>query len=269
MSLSPTLSMLVILVAGLVAAAVSLVIRQRASRLQSVETGPWSSTLSYVATAYGVVVGFSILFLFGTFTDARQAVGEEATSIGTAFTEMQVFGDEGVPVQQALICYAQAVVDYDWPAMREGTSAPEVDGAYNDIVVALGAVDEPLSGTLQPAIATNVVVQVGNISTARESRLVTAATQLPVVLWTLLLGGGLLVTLLIFVLTLPSSPPAQALLVGLATTFTTVLVLMVFALNNPFAPGPGRVSPALIEQTIQSMTTTLPQSETQPSPCVD
>jgi hypothetical protein len=99
--------------------------------------------------------------------------------------------------------------------------------------------------------------------------LVTAATQLPVVLWTLLLGGGLLVTLLIFVLTLPSSPPAQALLVGLATTFTTVLVLMVFALNNPFAPGPGRVSPALIEQTIQSMTTTLPQSETQPPPCVD
>lgn len=264
MALTPTLSILVMLAVGVAAGALTLLIRHRAPRLSSAQTDPWSSTLSYVATAYGVVVGFSILFLFGTFADARQAVGDEATSIGTAFTEMQVFGDGGVPVQQALICYAQAVVDYDWPAMREGTSASEVDRAYSDIVVALGAVDEPLAGTLQPAIATNVVVQVGNVSTARESRLVTAATQLPVVLWILLLGGGLLVTLLIFVLTLPASPAAQALLVGLATTFTTVLVLLVFALNNPFAPGPGRVSPALIEQTSQWMTTALPEAATEP-----
>ncbi|MGB9372753.1 MAG: hypothetical protein WCA82_01190 [Jiangellales bacterium] len=264
MSLTPTLSILAMLVVGVVSGSLALVIRRRASRLADVQTGPWSSTLSYVATAYGVVVGFSILFLFGTFADARQAVGEEATSVGTAFTEMQVFGEEAVPVQQALICYAQAVVDYDWPAMREGTSAPEVDRAYTDIVVALGAVDEPLSGTLQPAIATNVVLQVGNVSTARESRLVTAATQLPVVLWILLLGGGVLVSVMIFVVTLPASPPAQAVLVGLATTFTTVLVLLVLALNNPFAPGPGRVSPALIAQTADSMTAALPQVAAEP-----
>ncbi|MGB7880878.1 MAG: hypothetical protein WBL31_19085, partial [Ilumatobacteraceae bacterium] len=132
MSLTPTLSILAMLVVGVVSGSLALVIRRRAARLAEVQTGPWSSTLSYVATAYGVVVGFSILFLFGTFADARQAVGEEATSVGTAFTEMQVFGEEAAPVQQALICYAQAVVDYDWPAMREGTSAPEVDRAYTD-----------------------------------------------------------------------------------------------------------------------------------------
>jgi hypothetical protein len=264
MSLTPMMSVLVMAVAGITAAVLAFVVRRRVSRLAHMDTGPASSTLSYVATAYGVVIGFSILFLFGTFADARQAVGDEATSTGTAFAEMQVFGDDAVPVQQALICYAQAVVDYDWPAMREGTSAQQVDRAYTDIVLALGTVDAPLTGTLQPAIATNVVAQVGNISTARESRLVTAATQLPTLLWMLLLGGGLLVTTLIFVVTLPASPPAQALFVGLATTFTAVLVLLVFALNNPFAPGPGRVSPALIEQTAQSMAAELGEAAQEP-----
>lgn len=259
MSLNPAASALLLVVAGVVAAGVGLAVR-RGRRLSQLDTGPWSSTLSYIATAYGVVIGFSILFLFGGFADARHAVGDEATSVGTAFEEMRVFGAEAVPVQGALICYAEAVVTYDWPAMRDGTSAPEVDRAYSDIVVALGAVDEPLSGTLQPAIATNVVAQVGNISTARESRLVAAATELPTLLWILLLGGGLLVIVLIYVVTLPASPPAQAVLVGRAAAFTMILVLLVFALNNPFAPGPGRVSPALIEQTAQTMAAEAPQA---------
>lgn len=262
-SLSAGHSVLVLVVVGLVGAGLSLLAR-RTLPLDDVRIGPWSSTLSYVATAYGIVVGFSILYLFGAYAEARQAVGNEATSIGTAFEEARLFGDDASNIQRSLICYGQGASQYDWPAMREGTSAPEVDSAYTDIILALGEADEPLDGTFQPATATNLLAQVGSISTARESRLVAAQTSLPVLMWGLLLGGGSLVLIMIFAVTLPAAPVTQAVLVGLASAFTAVMVLLVVALNNPFAPGPGRVSPSLIDDTVASMTQEAPAAAATP-----
>jgi hypothetical protein len=264
MSLSPAISLTLVVVAGLAAAGLTLLLRRTVPSLSRIDPGPWSSTLQYVATAFGVVIGFSILYLFGAFADARSAVGDEATSIGTAFDEVSLFDQAAPDVQQALVCYARAASTYDWPAMREGTSAPEVDLAYSNLVDSLGQGDEPLAGTFDGAVATNVVVQVGAISTARETRLVAAATSLPHLMWGLVIGGGLLVVVLLFVVTMPASPGTQALLLGLATAFTAVLVLLVVALNNPFAAGPGRVSPALIDDTTTSMEQSAPGLADQP-----
>jgi hypothetical protein len=266
MALTPITSAGLILLLGLVAALITLLVRRLAPGLDQVDPAPWSATLGYVATAFGVVVGFSILFLFGTFADARTAVGDEATSVGTAFAEAAQFDEAGPEVQQALICYSRAVSTYDWPAMREGGSAPEVDVAYTDLVDALGEGDQSLEGTFDGALATNTLVQVGSISTARETRLVAAATRLPVLLWALVIGGGLLVTVLLFMVTLPAGRRTQALLVGLATTFTAVLVLLVLALNNPFAAGSGRVSPTLIDETTASMEDAAPDLAARPCP---
>ncbi len=266
MSWNPVTSAGIVVAVGLVAAGITLLLRRTRPQLASVDPAPWSATLSYVATAYGVVIGFSILYLFGAFADARSAVGDEATSIGTAFEEVRLFDDAAPDVQHALLCYATAASAYDWPAMREGTSAPEVDGAYTDLVESLGQAGPPPQGTFEPAVATNILVQVGSISTARETRLVAAATGLPVLMWGLVLGGGLLVLVLIFAVTLPATPRAQAVLVGLAGTFTAVLVLLVLALNSPFAVGPGRVSPELIDQTAASMAQEAPDAAARPCP---
>lgn len=268
MSLGTTGNALALLALGALAAGITLLLRRAAPRLDSVDAQPWSSTLQYVATAYGVVIGFSLLYLFGAYAEARQAVGDEATSIGTAFDEVMLFEDAAPAVQQALICYGRAVSTYDWPAMRDAGSAPEADSAYTDLVLALGEAEDPVDGTFDAATATNILVQTGAISTAREERLVAAETSLPPLMWALLFGGGLLVLVLLFVVTLPAAPAVQALLMGLATAFTAVMVLLVVALNSPFAPGAGRVSPELIDETVASMETAVPELAEQPCPSV-
>lgn len=266
MSWSPGVTAVIVAAVGLGAAVITILLRRSVPRLGTVDPAPWSATLSYVATAYGIVIGFSILYLFGTFADARSAVGDEATSIGTAFEEVALFGDAGEDVQHALICYAEATSADDWPAMREGASAPEADAAYADLVASLDQEGPSPEGVFQPAVATNTVVQIGSISTAREIRLVAAATSLPVLLWGLVVGGGLLVIVLLFAVTLPTAPRTQAVLVGLSTTFTAVLVLLVMALNNPFAAGAGRVSPTLIDETVVSMKQSAPDLADLPCP---
>lgn len=227
--------------------------------------GSWAATLGYVTTAYGVIVGFSILFLFGQYANAKAAVGDEATSIGTAFDQATLFPESQSEIQRALVCYARAVSTEDWPAMakHEGGS-PKVDAAYFDLVVSVGVGDEPAAGALHAATATNLVAQIGSISTSREARLVTAETRMPPMLWILLLGGGALVVVLLFVVTLPARKATQATLVSLSAVFTMVMLLVVFALNGPFAPGNGRVSPRLIDETTVSMTNNAPAELTAP-----
>jgi hypothetical protein len=217
-----------------------------------------------VATAYGVVIGFSILLFFGTFADARHAIGDEATSVGTAFEEARLFPDDAPEIQHALICYSRAVSEFDFPALRHGESAPEADIAYRNIILALGEAEGSTDGTFQPAAATNIFVQVGNISTARETRLVAAENQMPSTMWILLFGGGLLVLSLIFVVTVPLRPATQAVLVGLVALFTSVMIVIVVVLAFPFAEGSGRVTPELIDQTTAYMESAAPDAAALP-----
>jgi hypothetical protein len=264
MNPTPLISTLILLSAGVLAFIVCLSVRRILPGLESVETDPSSSTLTYVATTYGVVVGFSIIFLFGEFSDARKAVGDEATSIGTAFQEARLFPDDSAEIQHALLCYARAVPELEWPALREREPASEVDEAFRDIVVALAEAEQPAESTFQDAAAINIFIQVGNISTARETRLVSAETRMPGLMWALLWCGGLFVLGLIFVVTLRERPWVQAALIGLSTMFTLMMILIVIALTTPFASGSGRISPELIEQTAATMTLDAPELADQP-----
>ncbi|NYF99275.1 DUF4239 domain-containing protein [Janibacter cremeus] len=251
---SPEGNAVLLVVAFLVAFALCVGARKLVGD-REVHVNSWASTLSYIATAYGVVVGFSILFLFGQFADARQAVGAEATSIGTAYNQAELFPGSRPAVQRALICYARSVPTHDWPALAEHTGgSPEVDATYLDLVLSLGERDEPATGALHAASATNLASQIGSISTAREIRIVAAETRMPPMLWALLVGGGVFVVMLIFAVTLPARRNTQALLVSMSSVFTVVLLLIVVSLANPFGTGGGRVTPRLIEETATAMT---------------
>lgn len=67
---SPWLNVLLLLLTFLIAFGACLLARRVLGQRQA-HHNSWAATLSYVATAYGVVVGFSILFLFGQFASAR------------------------------------------------------------------------------------------------------------------------------------------------------------------------------------------------------
>lgn len=238
---------------GLGVAAAVLVVRRVRPEIHDIDTGPASSVLGFVAAAFGILIGFVIAFLLGQASQARQAVGDEATAIGTAFDEAQLFPESRLEIEQSLLCYASAVVEFDWPALQDGRGSPEVDRAYRHLFATLNGAQEATDGTFQPATATNLVAQVGNISTAREVRIVAARIQTPQLLWVLLLFGGSLVIILLFVVTLRAHALAQASLVSVAAVFTEVMLLIVLALGAPFDPGPGRLSPTLIEDRIASM----------------
>ena len=253
-------NLLILVLIGLLAGCLTYLIRRFLPWIEKVKPEGWGSTLSYVATAFGVVIGFSILYLFGQYATAKSAVGDEATSIGTAFEQAKLFPGSSDGIQRALVCYSRSVPEYDWPAMRNGGGgAPQVDQAYADLVASLGKGDRPTTGALHSATATNLASQVGSISTAREARLVTAETRVPPMLWLMLYVSAAFVVLLLFAETLSASRGTQSVLMGFSTVFTAVLLLLVIALAQPYGRNAGAVNPKLIEETTASMVKSAPQ----------
>lgn len=231
-----------------VAFGASLLLRRLLPELSGLEPGPWTATLSYVATAFGVLIGFTIVFFLGEFRDARQAAVDEATAVRTVSEEARLFPASRLDIEHALICYSRAVSEREWPDLARRKPAPEVDRAYADIVRVLADADGPGEGPFQRATATNLVVQVGAIAQAREARLFAAETRLTPMLWGVLIGGGLFVLALLFVVSSKAPPMTQALLVSLAGVFTIVLLLLVGFLSSPFE-GADRLEPDRIEET--------------------
>ena len=97
----------ILVVVGLVAAAGVLAIRRLRPGVEDIDPGPASAALSYVAAAFGILIGFMIVFLLGEVTEARHATGEEATAIGTAFDEAQLFpeSEAGQPTGAVVLCH--------------------------------------------------------------------------------------------------------------------------------------------------------------------
>lgn len=259
---------LVLLSVGLAVFALALLVRRVRPSVTQLDPRPASAMLSYVAAAFGILLGFVTVFLLGQASSARQAIGNEATAIGTAFDEAQLFPEAEPQLQHALICYSRAVTQ-EWQALAEGRSSPAADEAYRELIGAYGDVREPADGTFQPAAATNSFVQIGSISTARETRINTASFGLGPIMWVFLIGGALFVMILLFVASTPARPITQAILLALAAMFTTLLVTLVFVLNNPFSEKAGLLTPHLIEQTTDRMVTLAPEVAARPCPIAE
>jgi hypothetical protein len=249
----PWLLLLILVLPFPVAFALSLLVRWLLPALTETDPSPWSGPFSYIAAAYAFIVGISLVFLLGQFENARSAVGDEATSVGTAFEEVELFPESKDSVQHALICYARAVVDFEWKALEDKTTSPEVDEAYGDIILALGLSEAANTKQFQPAAATNIFAQVGSISTAREARIVASRVTISPILWGFVVLGALLVVVLTFLTTVKANRWAQAVLVAFVAALTAVMITLVAFLDRPYAGLARGVSPELLEETADYM----------------
>jgi hypothetical protein len=252
------------LLVGCAAFGVSLAIRTRRPGVEQIDSGPAAGVLGYVAAAFGFLVGFVIVFHLGLTGDARRATGDEATAIGTAFDEAQLFPEAEADLQHALICYSRSITEYEWEALAEGGGSIQADTAYRELIAAYGAVDEPFDRSFQAAAATNSFVQIGDISTARETRLVVAKSGIGPIMWVLMIGAAVFVLVLLFIVTSAARPVAQAVMLSMAAMFTMALLGMVVVFGSPFREGLGPVTPVLIEENTQRMVALAPGASEEP-----
>ena len=250
------LAPIIVLVVVAVAVTAKLLVRRRAPE------GGWftdlprsAGSLSVIGTMFAVMLAFVILFSLQSFQRAREGASIEAVAV----TELNSVADLFPPptsdrLHGGLVCYARAVVNDEWPAMRDGHSSELVeswvDRLHGDFTTAVP------HETRQEAAYAQWFDQVAQRRDGRRERLAEAAPFLPMPLWfALVMGAVLTLTYMVAQADTRESLVIQAIPIGFVAALIAAGLLVVVFLDNPYAGDNGSIRPTEMSRTLDRIDT--------------
>ncbi len=207
---------------------------------------------SSITAPFMIFLGFMIVMLWTQMNAASTAVQNEADSLRNIDALVDQLGvGTADRVRADIVAYATAAVD-EWDALADGHTTASAEGAFRavrDEILALAQ-----SGQ-EGVLVEHAVSQVLAAQTYRSERITAAQSDLPPVLWiVLLIGTALYVAYIVLTDTGPLASRFAITFVALGVI--GVSLLLVFMLDNPFR-GDIRVGPAPFEALIDGLTTTV------------
>jgi hypothetical protein len=218
------------------AALVGLVISRPVARKLLGDSTEYNDLVSYFVSAVGVFYGLLLgLIAVGTwenFTEADALASKEAASLAGLYDGLDSLPQPlRAQLEQKLREYTRFVIDRDWPIQKRGEVSE--DGSrmldtFQDELVAFEPTREQ-----QKIAHSEVLKQFNNVVEQRRLRLQAVSTGLPASLWVVMLVGGGLMIILIYLFWFRSLL-VHAILVTLLTIFMALLIFLIAAMDNPF-----------------------------------
>jgi hypothetical protein len=206
--------------------------------------------ISVVGTIYAVVLALVVVAVWEQFEDARTTAEREANAVANLYHLAR-----GLPAkdqhafQEKVKTYARVVVDEEWRLMQRGQASDRAWDAFHDLWPTLTA-SEPQS-MRESAIHQEALERMNELADARRVRLLSSHTEIPRVLWTVLIGGA--ITTIGFTYFFGVSRLAAQALMTVALSGTIALVLFVIVvIDLPFRRDVG-VSPEALQQVLTTI----------------
>jgi hypothetical protein len=157
-----------------------------------------SGAIRFSAAAFGVILGLTTFFATGQVSSLTEAAQDEASSVGDLVIASGPFPlPIGTEVRRQAFCYANDVVEDDWPAMKDGHEfgARSVEARESAIYVAVlrAAHTHPEPSTLNTAVSSGL-----ELGRQRERRLLLNQPQIPTELWVLIYVGSVIIFIFVF-----------------------------------------------------------------------
>jgi hypothetical protein len=188
--------------------------------------------LSFYAVFYGLLLGLLVVAGYQSYVEVQTDVVQEATAIASLFRVSQVLP---TPVNQeikaSLVKYTQIAITEEWPQQQAGITPNSQNPMVTALQQALFSV-EP--ATKREEIALDHAVQTFyQLFEARRIRLNAATTHLPGILWYVVLMGGFLTLMLVWLF--DARVTLHFVLGGLLALFIATMIAVLVALDNPFS----------------------------------
>jgi hypothetical protein len=241
----------IILGAAALAVLAMTVIRRIATGPLLIDPTRGTSMATVVGSAFAILLAFIIVDAFQTYSGAKTAAQNEAT------TTLEMFRTAGYfpparrdAVRSDIVCYARAVAYSEWPAMRDGHSSPLVVpwiDRWNDAL-------RGSSAARQHPSYTAFLTEDDARTSAGVSRFRASSPSVPTPLWVALLIGACVAVALQLALTDPREKlrVQGAMVAGVATVLAAGLVLVSY-LDHPYSGEPGSVKPSAMQFTLAAM----------------
>lgn len=237
---------------ALVSVALMFVVRRRMRQdhfFVEVERG--AGVFAFLGTAFAVLLAFVVLEAFGSFNDARTGAESEATAVVELSRNSEFFSRaDRERFAGRLICYSRAVIDDEWPAMREGDRSELVQNWVEALGRALRQID--VHTLAQEAAFLQLLEQEANRVEGRRARLSEATRALPAPVWFILvLGAALTVGFALLFADRREGFVVQGSLAAAIAALVTAGLLLVWFLDHPYSDQSGSIRPTEMERQLE------------------
>jgi len=204
-----------------------------------------------VGVAYAVLLAFVVVSAWEDFAEIQRDVHGEAGRYYDVYRNSFDFPEEdGAKIRAAVMAYAKAVREKDWPAMRAGQRGSEEGAdAYIRLSQTVGEIRAKNTEML-PSLEHAIQLQ-QDVADYRIWRLSDVGGQMTPLVWFVLILGGMITLAYPAFFATKRVGPQVLMTAGLAVIIGATFLLAV-NLNYPFS-GPNPVDPEAIDTVIKRM----------------
>lgn len=185
------------------------------------------------ALLYTIILALVITDLSGNLSAASSLVSSEASALAGLTRAADAFPDNArESVRSATGEYVHAVVDHEWPTLRQGESSPRAAAALDGLYATVRSF-EPQT-RVEQAFYSSSVDDLHTITLSRRQRVQQSQDNLSPLLRVLLVTGGIVFIILAY----PASARrlgTQIIIVGGAAAFVSFAYLLTIVLDHPYA----------------------------------
>jgi hypothetical protein len=243
------------IVAGAAAVAVLLMaaLRRRLAAPLLNEPGRATPMMTFIGTAFAVLLAFITLAAFQTYNGAKTGAATEAGALLDMFKSAGFFpASERDELRGDFVCYGHAVIHHEWPAMRRGERAQLVDAwisAYRTVFQRL-----PLRSEGERLGLQDMLAGARDRTDGRRDRLSEATPSVPTPLWVGLVLAGCIAVLIQLVMADPREHMlVQGSMIGGVAAMVAIGLLLINFLDHPYRSGPGSIQPREMTATLTMM----------------
>ena len=227
-----------------------------------------ASITTLTTGAVTFLIAITISAAFAGYKGAQTAAQQEASAV-LAMSRAAMFMEPSLrdELRNDLACYAQAVIDVEWPSMQDGNTSGTATVSNTVVKTDLLLVEraKDAQGGLAMWEAANT-----DRSASRVTRLLEAGPSIPPMLWALLIIGSLISVGSLVVFADRAKPGWAHVVLIIGPLFVSVAALVVIAFfDKPYADTPGGVTPSAMQDTLIAMTTQERGDGLPPARCAD
>lgn len=202
---------------------------------------------------YAILLALLVVSAWHDREAAKDNTEKEANAVAEIFWVAHDLPEpEGPNLQELARSYAQTVVDEEWPLMQQtgskwtlleqGSSAASDPRGWELVDEIRGSLQEWQPATeVERSFQSRALDQVQDLADARRMRLVEAGERLPVILWVLVVVGGLITMGFTYLFGLENARAHRVMVLALAVILS-LAILTIGVLETPFA-GTTQITP--------------------------
>jgi hypothetical protein len=149
------------------------------------------AVVAVIGTTYAVILAFTLSGVWHNFQEAQATEEQEANALTNAYRIATQLQDPSARrIEELCARYADNALNYEWPEMKNDQMPPEVDEITDQLWQLAG---QAQAHAAPDAIAAYQLMEELRLLTQyRRLRLMQARERLPVLLWIVLITGGVI-----------------------------------------------------------------------------